>query len=61
MPQVPIYDWLSDGDVFGCGTKVEFDHWTNEGVNPKDAQLGAVIGFEPPYMDENRAALWGRS
>jgi hypothetical protein len=56
---VPVYDWVLDGVTFGCGTKLEFDYWNNEGVNPKELQLGGIITYENPAEDQKRLKLWG--
>lgn len=62
MASVPVFDWvLADGTGFGCGTRVEFDYWTAQGVNPEGSRLGAISGREPAAADERRKAQWGVS
>jgi len=59
MPTVPVYEWLlSNGVGFGCGTRVEFDYWTAQGVNPEGSRCGRIIGYENPSADERRKAQW---
>lgn len=56
----PVHEFLdADGETVGCGTKLEFDHWTAEGVMV-DCSLGAVISHEPAEMDEQRKASWAK-
>lgn len=60
MQKVTVYDWvLADGTPFGCGTALEFDYWTREGVNPQGSRLADVITHEPASEDERRKAAWG--
>lgn len=55
MSFVPVYNWLMpDGNGFGCGTRVEFDYWSAQGVNPQGATLGEIICHEPASRDEQR-------
>lgn len=57
---VPVYDFLlADGTPTGCGTQVEFDYWTAEGVFPEGSKLGAIITHEPAALDAKRIAAWG--
>lgn len=57
---VKVYEWqFTDGTVFGCGTKCEFDYWQSEGIVDPDAVLGKVICNEPASEDERRKVLWG--
>lgn len=60
MAMVPVYEWvLSDGTAFGCGTRVEFEYWLSQGVNPEGSALGAVIAQEPAACDDRRRKAWG--
>jgi len=54
----PVHEFLdADGETVGCGTKLELDHWTAEGVMV-DCSLGAVVTHEPAEMDEQRKVEW---
>lgn len=56
---VPVYEFqLADGTPVGCGTQVELDYWTAEGVMD-GYQLGPVLGHEPASEDDKRRKLWG--
>jgi hypothetical protein len=56
---VPVYEWLlADGTPIGCGTKLEMDYWTAEGVFV-GYRLGKVLCQEPASEDERRKAAWG--
>lgn len=62
VPMVPVYEWLdADGRPTGCGTKLEFDHWTSEGVLNEGDRLGGVLCHEPASRDERRKVVWGMS
>jgi hypothetical protein len=57
---VEVFEWAyTDGTVFGCGTKVEFDYWKAEGVIDPEAVFGKSIGFEPASEDDRRRKCWG--
>jgi hypothetical protein len=57
MKTVPVYEWVAkDGTVLGCGTRVELDHWEDEGVFT--AHLGKVLCHEPASEDERRKRAW---
>ena len=55
MRMVEVYEWIADGSVIGCGTKVEFDHWQDA---MPGATLGKVIAYEPAAEDERRQIAW---
>lgn len=55
---LPVFEWLLDGQAFGCGTEREFRHWNAEGVNPEGLQLGRVIAHEPASEDARRSEAW---
>ena len=56
---VNVYEFLdASGATVGCGTQVEFDYWTGEGVFV-GYRLGAVITQEPAAMDAQRRVAWG--
>ena len=55
---VPVYEWLCEGEEFGCGTRAEFDYWTAQGTLPEGATLGTVIAHEPASEDARRALAW---
>lgn len=56
---VNVYEWvLASGKGFGCGTKVEFDYWAAQGVNPEGSRLGKVISQEPESEDARRKIAW---
>lgn len=56
----PVYKFLNtNGRSIGCGTKVELDYWTAEGVMV-GVTLGAVIAHEPAEMDERRKVAWAK-
>jgi len=60
MENVAVYEWLfEDGSSFGCGTKVEFCYWQQEGIVDPSARLGKVICSEPATEDDRRKAMWG--
>lgn len=60
MQKVPVYDWvLENGRPFGCGTALEFNYWSSEGVIPQGSRLAKVITHEPASEDERRKAAWG--
>jgi hypothetical protein len=47
---------LTAGGVpMGCGTKIEFDKWSDAGD-----QLGDIIAYEPASEDERRKAAWAK-
>jgi hypothetical protein len=57
--QVPVYEWVLDGNVsIGCGTKLEFDFWTLEGVVTPGTVLGKILTYEPASENERRKRLW---
>lgn len=57
--QIPVYEFLIDGNVVvGCGTQLEYDYWTAEGVFDGYA-LGKVLSYEPASEDDARKLAWG--
>lgn len=57
---IPVYKFhLADGTEVGCGTKVEFDYWTEQGVF-EGYVLGEVLCHEPASEDERRKAAWAK-
>lgn len=55
---VDVAEWRADGVWIGIGTRVEFDHWKDEGVVPDEATFGPVVGREPASNDADRKSLW---
>jgi hypothetical protein len=55
---VPVYEWVDGGNVVGCGTQLELDHWKAQGVTDASVTVGAVIAHEPPSVDAARKAAW---
>jgi len=56
----PVHDFLdASGVAVGCGTKLELDYWTAEGVLV-GVSLGRIITHEPAAMDEKRKAAWAK-
>jgi hypothetical protein len=59
MAKVAIHEFIfEDGTPTGCGTALELQHWTDQGVF-EGVVLGKVIGYEPAICDRKRAAQWG--
>ena len=59
MATIPIYEFLEDGNVVvGCGSQLEHDYWTAEGVFVGQT-LGKVLGYEPASEDDKRKMAWG--
>ena len=55
---VEVFEFLdANGNVIGCGTRVEFDHWTAEGTFD-GYSIGKRIAWEKPQLDERRKAAW---
>lgn len=56
---VPVYEWIEAGEPVGCGTALELNHWTAEGIFVGTA-LGNVLTHEPASMDERRRVEWAQ-
>lgn len=56
---VSVYEFTCAGVVTGCGTKVEFDYWTSQGVFPEGSAIGREIASENASEDAARKQAWG--
>lgn len=59
MQKVPVYAWLMGEEEIGCGTQVEFDHWSAEGTLI-GVTRGPVLCYEPASEDARRMAAWAK-